>query len=717
MKCRRHLHTILITACCLVSLSASAAEQPGEAEDPNFPLPRGLVPAVDFWERVYLDATTKQGFLHDSKRLGVIYELIDVGDGSSRQRQRIIDKRRKHWKGVLRKLAKQPTSMSVAEGALLNAIESSLGREASPQDLLTMSNRIRFQLGQRDKFRAGVIRSGAYEVEMQATFQSLNLPQDLAYLPHVESSFNVHAYSKYGAAGLWQFMRGTGRRYMTVDYVVDERLDPKVATRGAAKLLRDNYQSLKSWPLAITAYNHGGAGMRRAVRRLGTKDMGEIAERYTSRTFGFASRNFYAQFLAARRIMRSHQTHFGTLHRDSPEVVDELELPFFAEVKDLENYLGVSSKTIQQYNPALRKPVFNASKLIPEGFVLRLPAGTLGADPDAWLTRVPSDKRFDEQHASSYYQVRRGDTLSQIARRHRTSISTLVALNGLSSRHRIYPGQVLQLPDRGGKRRAKTKSNPKPELASSKTTQVAKLEVPKPAAAASAAVEKRTAAAKPAPVQQPTLPAAAPVTPPTEPVQPPATSVPEPVPAETQPLTTSVEPAPSRSPSSGRVAPWTTPSEPVPEPSVVPELPADSPWRSVDGSKVSVDADETLGHFADWLEISAQRLRNLNGLRYGRPLQIGQRLKLDFSRVDADTFLQRRTEYHKAIEEDFLSGFEISGTTEHTVRRGDSIWELSHKKYRVPTWLIRRYNPDQNLTGLLPGTKLRIPVVEPRESS
>ena len=684
MKSLRHLQPILLLFCSLL-WPATGATAPSAAErnDPDFPLPERLIPAVDFWQRVYLDATTKQGFLHDSRRLGVIYELVDLGNrSSSRSRQRHIDKRRKHWRGVLRKLSRQPSSLSAAEQALLGSIANALGRKPTPSDLLTMSKRIRFQLGQRDKFRIGVIRSGAYEAEMQATFRSMNLPEDLAYLPHVESSFNVHAYSKYGAAGLWQFMRSTGRRYMTVDYVVDERLDPTVSTGGAARLMRDNYQMLKSWPLAITAYNHGAAGMRRAVRRLGTKDMGVIAEKHSSRTFGFASRNFYAQFLAARRIMGSYETHFGPLHRDSPEVVDEIELPFFAEVDDLQNYLGLSKSIIQHYNPALRKPVFNSQKRIPEGFVLRLPAGTVSADRQAWLAQLPPERRFDEQHASHYYQVRRGDTLSQIARRHGTRVSTLVALNGLSSRHRIYPGQVLHLPDHAGKKRSKPKTKPI-ELA--RTAQAATLEPEKPA--------------------QPKKPA--------DPIEPPASTANAQQPtAPARPETPTQAQASEPNPPSGRIAPWTrAPENPVPE------LPDDSPWRSVEGNRVLVDADETLGHFANWLEVSAQRLRNLNGLRYGRPLQIGQRLKLDFSRVDASTFLRRRTEHHKAIEEDFLSGYEINGTTEHTVRRGDSIWELSHKKYRVPTWLIRRYNPDQDLISLTPGTKLQIPAVEPRESA
>ena len=135
-------------------------------------------------------------------------------------------------------------------------------------------------------------------------------------LPHVESSFNPRAYSKVGAAGLWQFMRSTGRRYMRIDGAVDDRLDPFRSTEAAAQLLAYNYRVLGTWPLALTAYNHGTAGMRRAKETLGTDDIVRIVRNYTSRTFGFASRNFYVSFLAALEIDRNPEKYFGSLQKD-----------------------------------------------------------------------------------------------------------------------------------------------------------------------------------------------------------------------------------------------------------------------------------------------------------------------------------------------------------------------------------------------------------------
>ena len=593
----------------------------------KFPESDSLRSTVAFWMRIYLEVTGDQGLLHDSRHPGIVYETVDFEDITGRRaRQRKVNERRRQWRGALGRLGRGREPRDDDERFILRAFTLELGHEPTRQELRAASQRVRFQLGQRDKFRQGLIGSGAYEDEMRAIFRDLGLPVDLSYLPHVESSFNLRAYSKYGAAGVWQFMRATGRRYMTINYTIDERLDPIRATRAAAELLRDNYKSLGSWPLAITAYNHGDAGMRRAKRRLGTDDIAVIIAKYHSRTFGFASRNFYPQFLAARKIVRSYPSYFGPLQRDKPEAVDTVTLPFYTNVEDLQEYLDVTPALLKAFNPSLRPPVFRGVKRIPENYMLRLPAGTMQPDPETWLALLPDAQRHAKQTRSDYYQVRRGDTLSRIAENHRTNVSTLVAINSLPSRHRIYPGQVLQLPD--GRR--------KPSR--------------------SAGLVRTANAARRSP----------------------------PIPKE------KIQPAPDR---------------PMP-------LDEGSPWRRLDGEWIIVDAGETLGHFADWLELSTSRLRRLNGISGRRPLRMGQRLRMDFSVTSPQVFLQRRVEFHKGIEEDFFGSYTVAGTVDHTLQRGERLWVLSHDVYTVPIWLIHRYNPGANLTQLSPGATLKIPVVE-----
>ncbi len=717
-----------------LALSSPAAAQPSEP----FPEPPALAPAVAFWVRVYTEATTDGGFLHDARLLDVVYEHLRFeGETNRRERERIVEQHKSEWREVLEHLADGGAPRDAHEQQIVRLFSAALGRAPLARDYRDAKSEIRFQLGQRDKFRDGLVRSGAYEAEMRTVFRDLGMPDDLALLPHVESSFNVRAYSKYGAAGVWQFMRGTGRRFMKVDYVVDERLDPITATRAAARLLRENHAILGTWPLALTAYNHGAGGMARAVRQLGTDNIDEIVLRYDSRTFGFASRNFYAQFLAARKVLKSYESYFGPVRRDSPHGVDVVSLPFYADVTDLQAKLGVSAQQIADLNPALRPPVFRSGKRVPRGYSLRLPAGTVSGGASTWLASVPSEMRHPEQHESRYYTVRRGDTLSEIASQHRTSVQTLLAENDLGPKQRIYSGQVLQLPDRGGE--AAKRLVPKVEI-----VRTAQAETVAPEAEAK--LEPASPVTPPAPevaIAPPQSLGNAPLGPEAETPAPPVEPEAEPIAALEIPSAppTSVEAETEAEPDTEVDAESDAPFSPeelaAPEPLLAskppkPPLelalaepavthaeevtaagaPAGSPFQRVDRERVIVDDDETLGHFADWVEVSPQRLRNLNRLKPRQAIHVGQTLRLDFSKVPPEKFLERRLEYHKAIEEDFFGAFRVTGTVEHSLRSGDTLWVLSHKLYGVPTWLIHRYNPDVDFGRLVPGVKLQIPVVE-----
>ncbi|HTO05530.1 MAG TPA: LysM peptidoglycan-binding domain-containing protein [Myxococcota bacterium] len=715
----------LWAALALPSLRAAASEP--------FPEPAALTPAVSFWVRVYTEASTDGGFLHDARLLDVVYEHIRFeGESSPRARERIVDGYKARYREVLDWLGRGGEPRSEHEQQIVRLFTAALGHAPTAGDFRDAKDELRFQLGQRDKFREGLVRSGAYEEEMRAVFRAQGMPEDLALLPHVESSFNVRAYSKYGAAGVWQFMRGTGRRFMKVDYVVDERLDPITSTRAAARLLRENYAILGSWPLALTAYNHGAGGMARAVKRLGTDRIDEIVANYDGRTFGFASRNFYAQFLAARKVIQSYESYFGPVRRDSPHPVDVVTLPFYADVNDLQRRLGVSPQQVADLNPALRPPVFRSGKRIPRGYALRLPAGTTAGDGSRWIAAVPKEERHSDQHASRYYTVRRGDTLSEIASENRTTVAQILSQNDLGRRQRIYAGQVLQLPDRPGTAPKRIvppvviaqTAAPEPAAPTpAPPAEEAKPAVPPPAAevaiAVSQSLEQAPAQAEPPP------PAAEPAPPPpSEPIAalepagaPPKLTETPPADDGTEEVFSSADlagPEPKLVPVPNRPAPVTVA---VAEPAVTPALavPAaadDPPYMRLKKDRVLVDDDETLGHFADWLEVSPQRLRNLNKLKGRQPIHVGQSLRLDFARVTPEEFQQRRLEYHKGIEEDFFGSFRVTGTVEHSLRSGDTLWVLSHKLYGVPTWLIHRYNPDVDFRKLVPGVKLQIPLVE-----
>ena len=341
------------------------------AADTVLPRPPELEPDVQFWVRVYAQVSTNEGLIHDQHRLSVVYETLHfTPDMPSSERARKVDFERERVQEILRHLARGEEPRDDDD----RRVRKLWGDDATPAQLEEAAEDVRFQLGQSDRFRAGLIRSGAWEPHIAEVLANLGLPPEIAALPHVESSFDPYAYSKVGAAGLWQFMRSTGRRFLRIDAAVDERLDPYRETEAAAQLLSYNYRLLGSWPLAITAYNHGAEGVRRARELLGTDDIVRIVRDYHSPTFGFASRNFYVSFLAALSIAQDPDKYFGGVVRDHEFGFRELKMPASASLATLVRALGIDRETLHRLNPALRPAVWGGQRAVPAGYVLRLPS-------------------------------------------------------------------------------------------------------------------------------------------------------------------------------------------------------------------------------------------------------------------------------------------------------------------------------------------------------
>jgi len=716
---------MLRTIALLVASLAIAA--PAAASETLLPRPASLEPNVAFWTRIYSEVDGDGGLLHDSRHLDVIYEVVRFPPGlSSRARERRTEALKSRIRSTLRTLATgKRTGLTADEAAVLSRWPEGV----SNATLREAAQRVRFQLGQADKFRAGVARAGAWREHIEKTLLEHDVPVELAALPHVESSFNPRAYSRVGAAGLWQFTRGTGRRYLRVDHVVDERMDPIRATVAAARLLRDNQQRLDAWPLAITAYNHGVAGMSRAVSQLGTDDISEIVERYSSRTFGFASRNFYAEFLAALDVDHHAEQYFGPIQAERPPVYRQVTLEHFYPATSLVSALGVDPEALREHNPALRPSIWNGAKYVPQGFELNIPIESSSPiELAAALEQVPSNERFSQQHRDRFHKVRRGETLSRIARKYRVRESQLVALNNLRSRHRIRVGQVLILPDdASGARAPVLRSRPpadgiyhvqRGDTLSTIATRFGVSEgelvalndlksrhrISSGQALRLPSAEKPVAAARPpdAPSSPQAEPAPEATSPPDAPPalrvvadeQPPSALDPEAIAAVT---VRSVEEAPTAT-SSG--APFPDPSD----------------YSVGRDDRITVQAEETLGHYAEWLELPASRLRRLNGMRAGTPVVLGRKTKLDFSRVSPEAFEQRRLAYHQALQEEFFEAYSVVDTESYTLKRGDTLWHLAEEKFRVPVWLLRQYNPDIDFARLPAGVSLVIPRIESRTS-
>ena len=790
----RIVSTSVLALSAISILTLVLTAPPALSAPKDFPRPAALEKDVAFWKRIYSEVGTDAGLIHDSRDLGVVYEVAKIPTGlGSRGRERHTEKRKKHYKQILLTLAKGKRSgLSREEKRVLALFPD----DVSNSTLKKSARQVRFQLGQANKFRSGVIRSGAYKPHILKTLRDMNLPLEIANLPHVESSYTPNVYSRVGAAGLWQFTRSTGRRFMRVDHVVDERLDPYRASLAAARLLEQNHRVTGSWPLAITAYNHGASGMRRAARKLGTKDITTIVRKYKSRTFGFASRNFYVEFLAASAVASNPEFYFGPLVLDQPIAYEAIELPYYAKAGDLAKAIGIDRRTLEEANPALRPTVWKGAKRVPKGFSIKVPRAALPKPLAQGIANLPVSQQYARQTRDTTYTVRRGDTLSTIARRHGVRMSELVALNGLRSKHRIRIGQKIKLPTDGSSPspstrtasyspskktastpaalpesgfytvrrgdnlskiadnfgltiadlvamndlrsrnrihagqqlrvsrgsaiadagetdaytvrsgdnlteiarrfgitvgdlvamndlRSRNRIHPGQKLRVPKQTHIARADAGKPAAhpdAAAALSPARTADLAPDEADFAATEAA--------------------VPETGEALLAEADPASDES---------------ATEPS--PGLLADpTDYTVASNGTILVQTGETLGHYAEWLGLRASRLRNINGLRFGEPVVVQQRLRLDFSEISPEAFERIRVEHHRSLQEEFFAEWEIEGTVTHRVGTGESLWVLSTRRYDVPIWLLRQYNPDVDLDALSAGMKLTIPKLRQRNA-
>ena len=426
--------------------------------DPRlFPKPSSLDVNVRFWIDVYTVHSKHHVVIHDNEYLDVVYEVLrfddlEASDSSDAHKRRVRNKRveqaRQTWEAVLDDLERGNTRGSSAEQRAL--VEAKLAAVPGGASKFREARaRVRSQTGLREEFEEAIRRSGRYMPHLERIFQERGLPLELTRLPFVESMFNDQARSKVGAGGIWQFMPSTGRLYMRVNAEADERFDPLLAGEAAARLLGDNHRALGTWPLALTAYNHGAGGMKRAVQTLGTRDIGVIAKRYQSRTFGFASRNFYAEFLAAAHIYENRQHYFPGAEPRPPMRYDEFIPDRFVHLPSLATSASVSLAELEALNPALSSRVVRGDLLVPRDYRIRVPVGTAHTVGRAYASLPGGYKLASQPAHERTHRVQRGETLSSIARRYGTSVKSLQQANGLKSANRIRIGQRLSIPVRG----------------------------------------------------------------------------------------------------------------------------------------------------------------------------------------------------------------------------------------------------------------------------
>ncbi|MCB0341383.1 MAG: transglycosylase SLT domain-containing protein [Pseudobdellovibrionaceae bacterium] len=420
----------------------------------TFKTPEELQERVGFWVDIYAKYTTDQGLLHDSRYVHLIYEVVDFTDimadaklsdrAKQRARQNLVKQSKDKIKQRLLKLqaVKDPSGLEGEDlryWHLFSRVE-----EENKFKEATTKKRLRFQLGQKDRFYKGIYYSGSYIKEMEQIFREAGLPVELTRLPFVESSFNVKARSKVGASGIWQFMRSTGRRFMRITNAADERNDPLTATRSAARFLKINYDILQDWPLAVTAYNHGPSGIRNLLKKYNASSLVELVDVRKHR-FGFASANFYSSFLAALHVEKNADKIFGKAYWAPPLPVQKLALTKNINKQTLVRWFSENVSSAKEFNPQLKSTFWRGWYTLGLKDFVYVPQSSYQVALDE-MSKM-KDQKSDFTGTRSY-RIASGETLSELAQRFGVSVRAIQEVNNIGNARSIRAGQKIIIPEK-----------------------------------------------------------------------------------------------------------------------------------------------------------------------------------------------------------------------------------------------------------------------------
>lgn len=301
-----------------------------------------------------------------------------------------------------------------------------------------------FQTRLRDRFEQWLARSSRYLTTMQQIFQQQGLPEDLVFLALIESGFNPKAYSRAKAAGPWQFMKATGKKYgLRVDQWIDERRDPIKSTVAAAKYLKDLYEMFGSWPLSMASYNAGEGRIMRAMARTKAEDFWGL------RTSNLRpeTKNYVPKFMAATIIAKNPRKYGFFIEYESPFLYEEVHIPKPTSLKAIAKAAGITIRDLKLFNPEIKK------EMTPPNYPryhVKLPVGTkevflknFGAMPEKELNVANAEAGADHP---GKHRIKRGETISSIARKYDVKVRELLKANQLSPTSTILAGQLIVIP-------------------------------------------------------------------------------------------------------------------------------------------------------------------------------------------------------------------------------------------------------------------------------
>ena len=571
---------------------------------------------IQFWENIFTRFGINQEVFHDAENLQIVYKVMTFDSTVSKEnREKEVEKTKKQIGKALRNLAKNHRAhreLSPYQKYLLRLF----GDSVSVKELRDAAKRVRSQQGMRENFYAGIKRSVVYLDYMKQLFKAEGLPEELVYLPHIESSFNPVARSHAGAAGLWQFMRSTGRRYLKINRIVDQRYDPFISSQAAVKVLKNNYRKLGDWGLALTAYNFGLAGMKRAAKKYGANYL-KVRQSFSHRRFQFASRNFYPEFLAVVKIMQNIQHYFPDITLDEVPRVIRCQTLKRVNLKRLLRQLPVDGAEVKKLNRGYRRRVWNGWQWLPAGYWINLPAGCDLAAIEKLPLKIPAG------HLQNVViQPVTGKAAAFIPAGKNFSDRALSPSANAGQLNRqmnsLRPGVIEGIPLPNLLLRAK----------------------------------------------------------------------------DTGMLVGNF-------------------SQQISLDSLKSEL---EQKLTIRGNRIVVVGKETLGHYADWLQVSIRELQRLNRLGRRRTIYQGQKIVLSFRKVSRGEFYRRRLQFHLDVLKSILRENYLAYFIEYKVNSGESVWQIAQNRFNVAAEIIQYFNFDLNINKLRPGDILKIPVFKANQS-
>lgn len=426
-----------------------------------FPLPGIVAQQESFWLKVFSAYSSEQVLIHDNWYLNVVYEVVDLREAGGMP-----------WKEVEDLKSVYEATLADME-ELWDTPEKMTPEQRRIHDLFTpwaesprfpwreAASRVRVQPGQADSIRKGIVWSGRYADIIPPILKREGVPPELGCLPLIESAFNPFARSPVGATGLWQLMRrAAAHQGLQVTPLVDERRDPILSTEAAGRHLAHNYEILGSWPLAITAYNAGLQRMVTATREVGSTDLGDIVAAYDHPRFDFASRNFYAEFMAAMRVFQHPVTFLGPVEKEPALTIASLPLPVAVRFPDLAQWTELTPQLTRKLNPALLPEAYSPRHFLPKGIFLNVPceeaerlAPIIASLPDTGADAVAVA-------GPGHHRVAPGETLSRIAQRYGVTVMDLRLVNQIEDAGKIVTGRKLRLPSLAGKTAPSRRNEP-----------------------------------------------------------------------------------------------------------------------------------------------------------------------------------------------------------------------------------------------------------------